>query len=230
MDGGAGGGEFFVDSVGRNVAVRDIDDVKSRALAQKSDGRRRGGIARRIKVWRDLGAVAVGFGRADDWIHGVRDAGHVLKEFGDLALFPEELFGVSEMLVLAAAAAGEERADGRDAMGRGREDRDEIGFGVVFMITKNAGVDAFAGETERNHNDPFGSGVRRVGHAGEPDAVVGERHDLEFELGVIRKGEVVVFGFLAHGTHGIHGNRPDQEKDSVFFRFCVFRVFRGPTD
>jgi hypothetical protein len=52
--------------------------------------------------------------------------------------------------------------------------------------------------------------------------VIGERDDLEFEFGVIRKREVVGFGFLAHGTHGIHGNRPDQEKDSVFFPIpCV---------
>jgi hypothetical protein len=41
----------------------------------------------------------------------------VLKELGDLTLFPNELFGVSEVLVLAAAAAGKQRANGRDAMG-----------------------------------------------------------------------------------------------------------------
>ena len=90
------------------------------------------------------------------------------------------------------------------------------------MVTKNAGADAFAGQTEGDHHNPFGGGVRRVGNAGEADAVVGERHDLEFEFGVIREREVVVFGSFAHGTHGIHGNGSDQEKDSVFFLFpCV---------
>lgn len=114
---GAGGGEFFVDGVGCDVAVRDIDDVESRALAEEADGRRRGGVARRIKMRGNLRAVAVGFGRADDGINRVGDAGHVLKQLGDLTLFPNELFGVSEVLVLAAAAAGKQRANGRDAVG-----------------------------------------------------------------------------------------------------------------
>ena len=34
----AAGPEFFVDGVGCNVAVRDIDDVESRALAEEADG------------------------------------------------------------------------------------------------------------------------------------------------------------------------------------------------
>ena len=114
---GAGGGEFFVDGDGCDVAVRDIDDVESRALAEEADGRRRGGVARRIKMRGNLRAVAVGFGRADDGINRVDDAGHVLKQLGDLTLFPNELFGVSEVLVLAAAAAGKQRANGRDAVG-----------------------------------------------------------------------------------------------------------------
>ena len=65
----------------------------------------------------NLRAVAVGFGRADDGINRVGDAGHVLKQLGDLTLFPNELFGVSEVLVLAAAATGKQRANGRDAVG-----------------------------------------------------------------------------------------------------------------
>ena len=102
------------------------------------------------------------------------------------------------------------------------------------MVTKNAGADAFAGKAERDHDHPrardgrsfglreLGTGLGRERDAGEADTVIGERDDLEFEFGVIRKREVVGFGFLAHGTHGIHGNRPDQEKDSVFFPIpCV---------
>ena len=65
----------------------------------------------------DLRAVAVGFGRADDGVNRVGDASHVLKELGDLPLFPNKLFGVTEVLVLAAAAAGKQRANGRDAVG-----------------------------------------------------------------------------------------------------------------
>ena len=224
VDGGASGGEFFIDGVGRDVAARDVDDVEARALAQKTDGRRRGWVARRIKMRGDFRAVAVGFGRTDDGVHGVRDAGHVFEQFGDLALFPQELLGVSEMLILAAAAAGEKRAHGRDAMRRRREDGNEIRLGVILVVAKNAGADAFAGQTERHHDDPFGGGVFRMWNARQAHAVVGERGDLQLELGVIREREVVgfLFGFY-HRKHKIHESEEDEE-DSFFVCFAGFMV------
>ena len=119
-----------------------------------------------------------------------------------MALFPQELLGVSEMLVLAAAAAGEKRAHGRDAMRRRREDGNEIRLGVILVVAKNAGADAFAGQTERHHDDPFGGGVFRMWNARQAHAVVGERGDLQLELGVIREREVVgfLFGFYTGNT------------------------------
>lgn len=71
-----------------------------------------------------------------------------------MALFPRELFGVGEVLVLAATTAGEERTDRGDAVRRGRKDLDEVGFGEIFLVAEDAGADAFSGERERDHDDP----------------------------------------------------------------------------
>lgn len=54
MDSGAGGGQAFVDGVGRDVAAGDVDDVEAGALAEKADGRWRRGVARGIEMRRDL--------------------------------------------------------------------------------------------------------------------------------------------------------------------------------
>ena len=60
--------------------------------------------------------------------------------------------------------------------------------------------------------------------AGEADAVVGERDDLEFEFGVIREREVVGFLFgVYHRKHKIHESEEDEE-DSFFVCFAGFMV------
>jgi hypothetical protein len=94
--------------------LRHIEDIEARALAEKTDGHRQA-LARRVEMGRDLGAVAEGTGRGDDRSDGKRDAGQVLQELADLTLFPGELVGVGEVLVLATAAAAEERTGGGHA-------------------------------------------------------------------------------------------------------------------
>lgn len=157
----------------------------------------------------DFGAVAVGAGRGDDGGDVEGDAGHVLEELGDLLAFPVKLLGVVEMLILAAAAAAEERAAGLDAVGRRREDGDEVGFGEVFVVAEDAGADAFAGERERDHHDPAGCGVVRQWDAAEAGAEVGERGDLELDFLVI--GERLVVEFLPFLNH--RGTEDTEKKE-----------------
>ena len=158
------------------------------------------------------------------------------QEFGDLPLFPRELFGVGEVLVLAAAAAGEERAGGGDAVGRGREDGDEVGLGKIFLVAEDAGADAFAGEREGDHDDPAG-GIFDFGFlifdwrkldAAEAAAEVSERGDLELDLLVIGERGVLEFLFVFnHETHEIH-ERDGDEADSFFVCFVCFVVTSLP--
>jgi hypothetical protein len=56
----------------------------------------------------------------------VVDPSHVPKQFSDLLALPTELFLVGEVLVLAAAALGEEWTTGLLALRAGREDGQEI--------------------------------------------------------------------------------------------------------
>jgi hypothetical protein len=89
----------------------------------------------------------------------------VLEELGDLALFPEQLLGVGEVLVLAAAAAGKERAHRRDAMRGRRENGDEVGLGKILVIAENAGADPSPGSVKGTIMTHFasaspGSGTR----------------------------------------------------------------------
>jgi len=243
VDAGADFGELFVDGVGRDGTARDIDDVEARALPEKADreiGPRGRGVlgggggrvepARGGEVGGDFRAVAELARRADDRIYGKRDAGHVLEQFGDLLLFPAKLLGVGEMLILAAAAAAEERATGLNAVGRRGENGEKVGFGEVFVITEDAGADAFAGKCERHHDDPTGRGIVGQRDAAEAGAEVGERGDLELDLLVIRERLVVERLLLfAHGTHGIHGRGRSEEKDFVFWRISVCSVYSvGP--
>lgn len=119
------------------------------------------GAPRRIEMRGDFGPIAVGARGGNDGGDGEGDAGHVFEEFGDLPALPVSLLGVVEMLILAAAAAAEERAAGLDAMRRGCEDGDEVGFREVLVIAEDAGADAFAGEGEGDHHHPaagFGLG------------------------------------------------------------------------
>lgn len=49
VDPGADFGEFSVDGFGGDRATRDVDDVKARALAEKTDGRWDRDVARGLK-------------------------------------------------------------------------------------------------------------------------------------------------------------------------------------
>jgi hypothetical protein len=175
----------------------------------------------------DLGTVAELLRGADDRRDGEYDAGHVLEEFLHLPAFPRELLGVGEVLVLAAAAAAEERTARRDAMRGRREHLDEIRLGEVLVVAEDADLHALAGQGKRHHDDPRrGGGIFDFGEgdAAEADAQVGERGDLELQLVMIRKGPVVEFA-LNHGIHRTHGR--GRQKEIAEVCFPVFRVFRG---
>jgi hypothetical protein len=206
MDAGAHGGEFLVDGVRGDRAARHIKKVEARALPQEPDGRRRG-VARRIEVRRDLRAIAEFTRRANHWRdRKIGDARHVLQQLGDLALLPGQLFGVSEVLVLAAAAACEERTRRRHAMRRRRKHRDEVRLGKILVIAKHAHPDALAGQGERHHHDPaagildFGFSIFdfRQDHATQPRTEVGERGDLKLELRVVGERVVIELALFSH--------------------------------
>ncbi len=222
---GAALGEAGVDRRGGDGTGGNVEQIEARALAQKPDGQGGGvpGRARGVEMRGDLGAVVILGGGTDDGRDGEGDVGHALEQLLDLAAFPGELLGVGEVLVLAAAAAGEERADRFDAVGRGDEDGEQVGLGEVLMVAKDAGAHAFAGEGEGHHDDPARGGIGRMGHATDADAEVGEGAYLQLELGVVGEG-IGVEGFLAaHQTHETH-ETPGEED----FLFVSFRVFRGP--
>ena len=182
-------------------------------LSQKSDGQGRFRIldfglriglrgARGVEVRGDFGAVGVVLRRAYHGGDGKLDSGHVAEEFLDLTAFPCELFRVFKILILASAAASEERAARGDAVRRCSEDFHEVGLGVVFVIAENAGAHAFAGKRKWNHHDPTIFRIRRVTgerDASKSDAAIGQRVDVEFDFLVIAEG-MVVEAFFCHGS------------------------------
>lgn len=128
-------------------------------MAEETDGKLSNeglvaGFLGELEVGGDFGTVDVLGGRADDGIYRVGEASHVLQQVFDLLAFPDELGGVAEVLVLAAAVATEKRARWFDAVGGCGEDLDEVGFGEVLLVAEDAGADAFAGQAERDHDDP----------------------------------------------------------------------------
>lgn len=93
----------------------------------------------------DFGAVAELAGGAEDGVHRMGKSGEVFEKFGNLLLFPDELGLVGEVLILAAAALAKLRTAWGDAIGRGRENFDEIRFGEILLISKYPGADALPG-------------------------------------------------------------------------------------
>ena len=53
---------------------------------------------------------------------------------------------VVEILILTSAAAAENSAGGCHAVRRGPKNRDQVRFGVILVVAKNARADAFAGQ------------------------------------------------------------------------------------
>ena len=115
-------GQLAVDLRRGDRAYRHIHNLEARALLQKSNGLRLRLSGLRfprsdMKMRGDLGAVAVFPRRRHGGRDGKRDPGHVLQQFLHLPPLPGELFAIGEMLVLAAAAASEQRAPRGDAVG-----------------------------------------------------------------------------------------------------------------
>src|ERR1700683_2387298 len=85
----------------------------------------------------DFGAIAVLAWRADNRLDRKGEPGKVLEQLGHLTALPEELVGVGQILVLAAAAPSEDRAGCRHPTGRANQDLDQIGLGKISMIAKH---------------------------------------------------------------------------------------------
>ena len=125
----------------RDLASRHVDDFVPGPLVQKPDSREGRSRARHRRlarsddgfaagtdpglalprfdreVRRDLGAVAELARRGDDRRDGEVRAGQVLQQLAHLLALPAQLLGVGKVLVLAAAAAAEERAPRRSRGG-----------------------------------------------------------------------------------------------------------------
>lgn len=125
------------------------------------------------------------------------------EQFLDLLGFPLELGVVVEVLILTAAALGENRTGRLDAMGGWAEDFDEVAFGVVFVVAVDADADELAGEGEADHDDPVVVATEALSH-------VCEGVDFQLNLFVVLEGlgaklagdsGLVVCGvcFFAHG-------------------------------
>lgn len=127
------------------------------------------------------------------------DAGHVLEEFFDLASFPDELFVVGEVLVLAATAFAEERALGETSVGGGFEDFDEVGLGVGFVVAEDACADGFAGQGVWDEDDPCRVFLIEF-HPRNADSKVGEGGDFDIDFVVVVEGIRVEFFRSAHGS------------------------------
>ncbi len=129
-------------------------------------------------------AIAVGLGTGEDGMdQGGIESADALEEVGDLFVFPLELGGVIEVLVLATAAFAEVGAGGGDAFGGGLDDAGEEAAGVAFVDLGDLHLDDFAGADEGDEDDEFADpsdAIAAEGEVmdGEGDAfAVGERWD-----------------------------------------------------
>ena len=100
----------------------------------------------------------------------------MLEQLFDLLLFPGQLLGVGEVLILAAAAFTEQRALWLDPRRRCLQDLDQIRLAVVLVIAEHPRADTLVrqGEGDENHPAVVGSG--------EPLSHVGQLADVEFDF------------------------------------------------
>lgn len=188
-------GECLVNFAHGDGALWDVDEFGAATDFEEADG------ADLLVFWffemgGNFGAVVPDLRGAVaglDWEVG---GGHVLEEFADLSRFPFELCGVGEVLVLAAAALGEEWAEWGGAVWGGLEDFEEVGVGAVFVVAVDASADAFAWEAEGGKDDP-------AVVAGDALTEVGEGVDGEFDFLVVFEGEGVEFFGWAWCAHGV---------------------------
>jgi TrmH family RNA methyltransferase len=145
------------------------------------------------------------------------------------------LFGVGQVLILAATAPPKERTSGIDAM-RGRSnDFNQVGFGKILVVAIHANLHPLARKSKRHHDDPTSAAKAREvrfafpnRHAAESNAKIGQRGNLELKLMMIRERLIVEFLF-AHETHERHEIAQAEAKSSgkiglasfVFFVFFV---------
>ena len=125
----------------------------------------------------------------------------MLDQFRDLTLFPDELLGISEILVLAPPAFPKERTRRFKAVFRWRKHLNKIRFREVLMVSEDTDPDVFARQGEWNHDDPQGlfAGFLILGRVTRQSrAQVRQGHDFDIEFLVIRKGLGVEGSFPGH--------------------------------
>ncbi|OQB90164.1 MAG: hypothetical protein BWX86_02292 [Verrucomicrobia bacterium ADurb.Bin122] len=177
---------------------------------------------------RDLRAVAKRLVRPDHRRHRKLHSGHVPQQLIHLPLFPEQLLGMIQMLVLAATAAPVERAARRHPVRRRRQHLDQIRLGEILVVAKHPRAHALARQRKRHHHHPaaglpvrrhfarIGRRFHRVGlrlrqrHAPEPRPEIGQRGNLQLDLLVIGEGTVVELFLFGHAPQHT-GNRPERK-------------------
>ena len=134
------------------------------------------------------------------------DPCHVLQEFTNLPALPVKLFPVVEMLVLAAAAGGEERTAWLLTTGTGNKDFQQVSMRTTGFVLPDAGPHPFAGQAERDEDDPAPFALRaRWGcsvDSSQAHSQIGKGIDFKFDdLMVGKRFRPEVFGsfcFLGH--------------------------------
>ncbi len=147
------GRQGLIEFLHRDGTGGDVDDPAARAGREESDGKVVSG-AGLLEVRSDLGAVVPGSGRGNELVDGVLEPRHVVQEIRHLPALPAQLLLVFEVLILAAPAAGKERAAGLDPVRAGGEDLQEIGLGAIGLVFPDPHPDPLAGEGEGDENDP----------------------------------------------------------------------------
>ena len=180
---GANLGQGFVDGGRGDRAGRNVDQLVPSARSQKSDFGD-AALTRPLKVGCDLGAVAPFLGRSNDGFDGTLsgvDPCEVLEQLGDLALFPEELFGIGKVLVLTAAAFSKQATASLNAVRGGLENFQQVRFRVGLVVAKHSSANPFPGQREGHEHHP-------AINASQALAEIGQGVDREFDFLVVLEG------------------------------------------
>ena len=189
----AGQGQGFIDALHGNRALRHVHHIPSGASFQKTDGRL-ASFLRFVKVGRNLGAVMIlagrGYGRINRQFQPCLQA----EQIRYLPGFPEKLAVIGKVLVLASSAGAEQATSRFHAVLAGVNYFHQIGGGVVFVITPDAGFDTVSRQGEGDETHPSV-------HASDAVARIGKGVNIQFKLLVVGKR----FGVEAFGNGRSHG-------------------------
>ena len=176
---GTDGGQLAVDDVHGNRALRHVDELRAAAEGEEADGPEIT-VLGLLEMRRDLRAVVPNLRRGEAFVDREDEGSHVLEQLADLAGLPSQLFLISQVLVLAAAALTEERTAGHDPIRRGGQHLHQVRMRAVLVVPKNAGLHDFLRQGERHKDHP-------AIDAADTRAEIGERFDGELDFLMIGK-------------------------------------------